>query len=496
MKSALRHPLSPSWQEAVLLSLCAAILAWQLLLPGFIGMANNNDFAKVAGPLSLEGVDHGADNFVFFQSDYLRGPRHYFNPRIPSSEIPLAWLASSVQQMLADPVRFDIRWLGAIHGLLFLGFYYTVLLVLRPLGTLPRIILSLAALWIFADAGLIAYFNSFYTDTAAILGALIATMLAVYLSSSDQIDLRLLMLFGLAALLFITSKSQHGIWGFVPAALLTALVWRKPRRSVRLAGFAVAFVLLFATIWIVSETHDWDKAMARFDLIFFSLAPNSRTPAQDLRELGLNGADLRYVGMHSFMEKSPINDANWRTSFYSRSTYGRVVEFYLHHPGRAVWKLKSDLWNEAWQRRPVNLSNYRRTDGQPAGARTQRFGSWSAHRTWLFHWWPGHIVVWFACMLVLAPFLATREQSPFRQSLLWMLLALTLLAVGEFCFASLTDACETYRHLLMFHLFTDLTFFVVLVFAASKVESLFSTRVAARATAPIEMNPSLPVTER
>lgn len=481
MKSEHRHPLSPRWLDALLLSLCALILARQLLLPGFVGMANNNDFAKVAGPLSLEGVDHGTDNFVFFQSDYVRRLKYYFNPGIPSSEIPLAWLASTIQRMVGDSARFDIRWLGALDGLLFLGFFYTVLLLLRPLSTLPRITLSLAALWIFADAGLIAYFNSFYTDTAAVLGALIATMLAVRLVQSEKVDLLLLTLFGLAALIFITSKSQHGIWGFVPAGFAIALVWRRPEWRVRLAGSFVAVVLLSATVWIVSETHEWDKALARFDLIFFSLAPNSRTPAQDLRELGLNDADLRYVGMHSFMEKSPMNDANWRTNFYSRSTYGRVVEFYLHHPGRAVWKLKSDLWNEAWQRRPVNLSNYRRTDGQPAGARTQRLGSWSALRTVLFQWWPGHIIVWFACILFLPPLLAIREKSPFRRSLLWTSLVLTLLAVAEFCFASLTDACETYRHLLMFHVFTDLTLFLALVFAASTLESLWRTQKARHA---------------
>ena len=39
------------------LTLCAGILAWKLLLPGFIGMADNGDFGKVAGPLCLASAE-------------------------------------------------------------------------------------------------------------------------------------------------------------------------------------------------------------------------------------------------------------------------------------------------------------------------------------------------------------------------------------------------------------------------------------------------------
>src|SRR5579864_2953505 len=87
----------PTWPETLFLLVCAAILAWQLFLPGFIGMANNADFGKVAGPLCIEGADRGADNFLFFQAEYLRGPTHCYRPGIPTSEIALAWLASTVQ---------------------------------------------------------------------------------------------------------------------------------------------------------------------------------------------------------------------------------------------------------------------------------------------------------------------------------------------------------------------------------------------------------------
>ncbi len=181
---------------AIFLPLCALLLFSALLAPGFIGLANNGDFPKVAGPLCIGDAAGGADNFVYFVPDYLRGPKYCYDPKIPSSEIALAWLASSVERIAGDPGRFDIRWIGALHALLFLAFYAAALLLLRPLATIPRIVLSLAALWIFADLGTVAYFNSFYSDTAAILGGLTATMLAIHVALSRERTWLALTLFG------------------------------------------------------------------------------------------------------------------------------------------------------------------------------------------------------------------------------------------------------------------------------------------------------------
>jgi hypothetical protein len=43
-----------------------------------------------------------------------------------------------------------------------------------------------------------------------------------------------------------------------------------------------------------------------------------------------------------------------------------------------------------------------------------------------------------------------------------------ILGLTEFLLSSLADAIETSRHLLLFHLFTDLTLFLALIFTASK----------------------------
>src|SRR5437773_424149 len=115
---------SQSWlpvkRELALLAVFAALLVWQLLAPGFIGLANNGDFSKVSGRWCIAVTDDEGNSHIYFQSNYSRRPDHCWDSGIPSSEVGFAWLATSLKRLAGDPARFDIRWLGALHAAGFL----------------------------------------------------------------------------------------------------------------------------------------------------------------------------------------------------------------------------------------------------------------------------------------------------------------------------------------------------------------------------------------
>jgi hypothetical protein len=185
-----------------------------------------------------------------------------------------------------------------------------------------------------------------------------------------------------------------------------------------------------------------------------------------MRELGLDEGDVRYAGMNAYVPGNPMLDTRYRDRFALRTSYWKVAEFYLRHPGKAVDILRSDLRIEAPQRRLY--SNFPKSYGRPPYAQTERFGSWSGLRIWLFHLWPGHIVVWYALVILGAVLRLIDEKLPMGSALLWTTLAVAMAGVGEFCVASLADGGETARHLWMFHVFTDATIFLALVFAMSR----------------------------
>ncbi len=437
-------------------------------------MANNADFSKIAGRLCIGDTDNGAENFLYFKSGYLREQRFCWVSDVRSSEIVPAWISSSLQQRAGDRRAFDIRWLGGVHSLGFLMAYYLLLLALRPLPRIARLVAALAGLWIFADVSYVAYFNSFYMDNAALLGAMVAIPAAFLLVSEAQELTELLLVFGAAALLFVTSKGQHGILGLVPAGISLFLGWRARGWWFRVVAGTTAVALLVGMASILDLTPDWYQGQARFNLVFFKILPGSSVPRRDAEQLGLTPDDLKYVGLHAFMPGNPTQDPNWFRSFCKRSNYGGVLHFYLMHPGRVLGILRSDLAQEAWQRRPVNLSNYRREDGHPAGARTDRLASWSAFRSWLFIHWSWHIAAWYALAILLGPVIALQEASPFNRTLIYVVVLTSLMGIVEFCIASLADACETYRHFLGFHLFTDVALFFGLVYGLSKTARRFA----------------------
>lgn len=456
---------SCAWLEGAFLLLCAALLIWQLLLPGFVGMADNGDFPKVAGPLCLAGADHETGNFAYFQPDYLRGAASCYHPHIGSSAIVTAWVASLLELALGNKTHFDIRWLGALDALIFTGVYYLLLVLVRPLHLVARMVLALAGLWIFADVGFAAYLNTFYSDVPAMLGGLAAIFLAVLLARGQQITPGLLALFGLAALFFVTSKAQHVLCGVIPLAAILWFGGRSHDLRGRLVAGLAALAMLAGGSWMIGSTPAWYTAQSRFNLIFNKIARMSKTPEQDLRDLGLSQDDARYSGTHAYMPGNPMFDDQWRNQFYARTSYARVGAFYLRHPTRALRILRSDLRLEAPLRRLY--SNFPKSYGRPPRAQTERFNTWSFLRTWLFRLWPEHVVVWYAIVILCAPWLAMRGRSRFQAALLWTTLAVALAGACEFCVASLADGAETARHLWMFHVFTDVTIFLALVLAAS-----------------------------
>jgi hypothetical protein len=147
-----------------------------------------------------------------------------------------------------------------------------------------------------------------------------------------------------------------------------------------------------------------------------------------------------------------VDDQQWLSGFVDRTGYARLALFYLRHPVRTLRYLHEDLLVEAPQMRAENLSNFRKIDGHPPGARTGRFGLWTELRTAALRAWPEYLILWYIAVIGVSLFLARRSPAAL------ICLGISVIGVLEFAVASLADTLETYRHLLLFHMITDITF--------------------------------------
>jgi len=445
------------WLAAALSLVFGGILAWQLLLPHFIGLANNADFGKVSGWLSLAPPDSWNSNFLYFQPDYIRSQRDYWRSPYYSSETVLAWLAVRLSRATTEGAHFDIRALGALHAALCIAAFWVMLVALGRAPVWRVCAAAGAAMVCFTDVCYTAYLNSFYMDAAALCGLLLLAASAAWIAAAHEPSAGQFLLCGLAGLIYVTSKTQHAIWMLLPVVFVAAHSLRARSRPARLAGFAAGAILMAGGTGELATADAGNRAQALFNKIFFQIANTGPDARADLRELGVRPEEFQYAGIHSYIPGSPALDMQWIHQFYARTGYGRLLAWYLRHPSRAARIMNDALVTDAPMMRPDNLSNFRREEGHPAGARTDRFAAWSDLRSALLARWPYHIVLWYA--LFTAGAIATVRGRPHTPAsrVAWLGLGIAALGIGHFLVASLADCLETGRHLFPFHVCTDLT---------------------------------------
>ncbi len=408
-----------------ILWLCLFLIpvVWQLWVPPYVGLADNGDFAKVVGRFGLTPADPGPQ------------PTFHFFHRLWKSDSNALWvspywgievLLAQVALWVSRATLFDIRWLGLIHVLIFAGAAW--LLIQKRIAANAFAVLALT------DAAYVTYFQSFYFDAASIVFVLL--LFAAWWSERPWV-------MAVAGFGFALAKAPHA-----PLAIVLALILLLERKRKYLPA---ALALLVGGGYMLSQTKDEYKATAYYNLAFFKLG------AMDggaLDALKIRPEDHRLLGTHAFMPESPAQNEEWLKRFYPQGGYGNALAYYASHPLVAAKIMWADLSTEAPQIRAVNLGNYERSTGKAYCTLSTGFGWYSAAKSWLFRAMPWHL-------FLLVPLA------------IWVIgnrpLLLAVLAIGgyEFAIASLADACETYRHLLLFHVAYDLLIFM----AISEIQS-------------------------
>ena len=456
--------------ETLLVILFAAIVTFQLFRPHSIGLANNGDFAKMIGRFSLGPATlDSSEEYRYFTKRWIYDRSYQWMSADRSSELIPITAAVFVGWWFSDHV-FDIRVLGAIHAFLWIGCFAAFIPLLRFLEGWRRYLAGFAAVFIFTDVRYIAYCNSFYTDVAAFVFLAWAVVLWLHFVNGQGQRPSLFILFVAASVLCVSSKSQHAPLAMLLWMLAVMAAFLFKCRSVRAAALALPVLIpLAATVtFLLMPTPE--KEANESHVIFMSILHQSPAPIEDARELGLGPEYLRYVDDWS---ENPWANPEWRGQFAGRASYGRIAQFYLHHPFRTLAIVYRVLRESAPRMRP-DLGNYEQKYGRPPRARTKSFGWWSAFRSWLFSVAPWHIFAWYAAVLAAGiRFLILR-----RTMAAAFTLGLAGMAVLELFVSSLADATETDRHLFLFHVITDFTVMFSIAWMARTTQGRASLRTS------------------
>ena len=292
------------WWEILCGLLYLALAGGQVAKDQIIGMADNGDFPKVLGRQDV------CDSHIYAQymaPAYKTGPECRWDSHLTSSE---AVFLKIVKQIAAWNLEYEIaiQAEGKAHLIVVMAALAVLLWALRESRPPVRFGLPLLIILIFSDVAYVSYLNSFYMDAAAMVFLMLTISLAVAAALRPRAWIAIA--FGIAAVLFITSKSQHGLLGPLLSALAAWFAFRSARKTA-LLWTASAIAALLSTVVMVKLTTLEYRTYPLYNIIFFSLAKESPHPEQTLTELGLPPSYLPLVGSHSYAANNPSSSGPW-----------------------------------------------------------------------------------------------------------------------------------------------------------------------------------------
>ena len=440
--------------ERASLAAVAAITLWQVLVPPYVGLADNSDFGKIAGRFSLRppgGIfEH---HFVYVVGKYVYDPKIYWNSGILSSELVPAGVAVAAHWLWDRRSWFDIRYLGVMHAAVVVLALGLAMPVLARASLRVRAAVCVLLVLALTDVSYVSYWNSFYMDAAALAFVILLAACGARMAAASTTGNTVL--FGMTLVLFAGSKLQHALPALVFCLYLAWVGKGAVARAFAAAGAAVVLVLA-----LTSPVFYREKAI--FNLVFYEFAAKAPDPRAALLEMGFSDRHAVALGMHAFEDRFPANDPGWLEEFDTHARFGPVVWYYVKHPAQVARRLGTVMAENVVELRAPNLSNYRAEDGLPPGTLSRRWNLWSAGHERLFGAAP--YAVWSIYAAAVWVALAIRRRFPAASGLM---LAFAAFGIAEFLGASLGDVLDTGRHLRVFHAASDFLLLGVAAFVAN-----------------------------
>ena len=433
------------------LGAAAGILVYQLCLPPIVGLADQGDFAKVAGHFGYGPEDKSTElKYAFVAPKYIPDPSfRQCDWEQWTSEYLFAGSALLLNKVISKDGKLDIVVMGLVHMMLFLAAFARLLAATRSLPVAP--LWWMAALLVLTDAGYVAYWNSFYPEPASCLFFLLLLTESLAICQAPRISRLHLARWSLWSFLWIMAKAQNALLGVMLALFVVRLhTWRKTRSIWRASIPASALIALaaFVNILTIPAPTQW---AATYNQVFMAILPDSRQPLADLEFFGLPAEFVRYSGTGAWSAGTALPEMLATGLIGRQVTPATIVRFYLLHPGR-IWRHAKSVLSVAFLLRPA-YGNFERSAGYGPGARSAAFSLWSAfHERFLAA--AGKIIL-IALLISPALVVAAWLRVPAYRKSLELFGLLTVCCLLSFVVAICGDAYDNVKHLLLFNLLLD-----------------------------------------
>lgn len=362
----------------------AAILAYLLLIPPVVGIADNGDFNRVMSRFGLSALAPGdvPRYFAYVHRTYV------FDTKEPvtfervwngyqSSEVWLAAAAVGLNALFSKDGLFDIRVMGLLHALLLLAAWFVFLKHLPERPGWLRWALPLVGLLIFFDSGYVSNFNSFYSEGGALSFLLLTAALCLHIERTGKAGWGAWAAFSLAGLGLVTSKPQYVLLAPLVVSAGALLLWHcRDGRPIAWTKLAALVLLIPASLFCFYRYPEQYRKAHLFNVIFLDMLPHSPDALADLKELGLDSSMVRYLGADVWSQVN-VESAEMERELYSRVSTVDIAGFYLRHPGR-FYDLLDEGARQGFEIGSLSFGQLEAAPGIGPRQHTQAFHLWGA----------------------------------------------------------------------------------------------------------------------
>lgn len=335
------------WQKHISPGMFAVILTIILVAPLlFIGQvhgyADNGDFARAIRPNGIYPYQaaNRSDYFGYVALRYHIS--HFFNEtksQVFSSQTIFIKVGLALNQLLFSRNVFNIRFMGVIYFVLFLGALYMLTQSFtQPLRRLRSYLIAIMVVLVFGDSAYTLYFNSFFAEPVGYIALLYAAAALLMLSRQHkQRRWPLVVLYLVSVIVLITSKQQNAplALSFVLASCgLLFIPGLRRKWLVVGSGIAAVCIAGVATYAMISQQFSDINLFQTFSYGIMFESPDYT------KELPKTGIDGQYAldrneafNPPAFAPVLPSDHATQQGLTNKLST-GWVVRFLLTHPSQ------------------------------------------------------------------------------------------------------------------------------------------------------------------
>lgn len=335
MIEKFRKNISPPLLACVL---AAVIVGYLLFVSPINGYADNGDFARVIYINGIYPLDIKNYHYTTYLTQHY-GLFKYYNEHTAmlfSSQGIFVKLAILLNKLFYSKTIFDIRFMGLVYYVFYLGAIYLLTLALTNSKKRENVdyVIALIIVFVFSDSSLTLYFNSFFAEPIMIISMMyITSPLLLLMKRYFTHDWCMLAVYFLASVALITVKQQNAPLALSLVVVTIGIYFVYRNKLYRLLIPISCLILLGSGIATYVMITDQFSNINSYQSMTRGVMLKEQDPGNSLekggisRQYGLLKGDI-YTQTYA---ATSIKSKNITKDFIPKYNFAWILKYYLTH---------------------------------------------------------------------------------------------------------------------------------------------------------------------